>query len=115
MTKIIYYTTASAESPAKKFIESLTKKQQRKVSRVISYIEEYGLTTAIPHLKKLTGTPLWEMRILGKDNIRVFYAILVFNSILLLHGFIKKSQQTPQKEIKKAVDRLADWVSTQEI
>ena len=114
MTKVIYYTTSSGEVPVKRFIESLNDKQQRKIVRVISYVEEYGLITAIPHVKKITGTPLWEIRILGHDNIRVFYAILFSDSILLLHGFIKKSQQTPQNEIKKALDRLKDWFSAKD-
>lgn len=113
MIKVTYYISDQGENPTKKFIESLTEKQQRKIIRVLTYIKEYGLTTAIPHIKKLTGSPLWEIRILGQDNIRVFYASVVSDSILLLHGFIKKSQQTPQKEISKALARLADWLAYQ--
>ena len=44
--------------PVKSFIESLLPLQQRKITRVLSYIEEYGIVTAIPHIKKLAGTPL---------------------------------------------------------
>ena len=109
MTKVIYYTTENGDIPTKKFIESLTAKQRRKIARVLNYIEEYGLLTAIPHVKKLSSTPLWEIRILGKDNIRVFYASVLEDAILLLHGFIKKSQQTPRKEIQTAVNRLTEW------
>lgn len=109
--KVYYYISASGENPVKSFIESLTEKQARKIARVISYIEGYGLITAIPHIKKLTGTPLWEIRILGQDNIRVLYASVLSNSVLFVHGFIKKSQQTPKKEIKTALERLHDWLS----
>lgn len=111
MTKVIYYTTTQEESPTKKFITELNEKQQRKVARIISYVVKYGLISAIPHIKKLTGTPLWEIRVLGQDNIRVFYATLLNDSILLLHGFIKKTQQTPSKEIKTALSRLNEWTS----
>ena len=113
MARIIYYLTSSSENPVKKFIGSLSEKQQRKIARVLNYIEEYGLITAIPHVKKLTGTPLWEIRIVGQDNMRVFYARISSDSILLLHGFIKKSQITPRKEIETALNRLTDWVSYQ--
>lgn len=112
-TTIRYYITASGENPVKSFIESLTEKQQKKLTRVISYIEEYGLITAIPHVKKLKGTSLWEIRILGQDNMRVLYARVLADSILLLHGFVKKSQETPKREIKTALNRLADWESYQ--
>lgn len=113
MTKVIYYINTQGENFVKKFIESLEIKQQKKVTRIIAYIEEYGLVTAIPHIKKLTGNSLWEIRILGQDNIRVFYAAVLSDTILLVHGFIKKSQQTPQKEITIALHRLKDWLEDQ--
>lgn len=109
MTKIIYYTTANAQNPTRKFIESLSEKQQRKIIRILTYIEEYGLVTAIPHAKKLTGTPLWEIRILGQDNIRIFYVIMEKDAIIVLHGFIKKSQKTPSRELEIAIVRFNDW------
>jgi len=61
--------------------------------------------SVIPHIKKLTGTPLWEIRILGKDNIRIFYALMSKNGIIVLHGFIKKSLKTPSREIEVALHR----------
>ena len=33
----------------------------------------YGVVTANPHLKKLANSPLWGIRTLGKDNIRIIY------------------------------------------
>ncbi len=109
MTKVIYYTTLRKESPPKNFVESLAASQARKVGRVLTYIEQYGLVTAIRHIKKLTGTPLWEIRILGQTSIRVLYAIENQDAILILHGFIKKTQKTPIKELETALNRLEDW------
>lgn len=108
-TTVYYYTTSSGENLFDQFLDSLTQKQQAKITRILTYIKEYGLTTAIPHVKKLTGTPLWEIRILGQDNIRVFYASVLTNSIVVLHGFIKKSQKTPTRELETALGRLKDW------
>ena len=108
--KIYYYITASGENPFDSFLDSLSEKQQRKILRILTAIGVYGLASAIPHIKKLTGTSLWEIRILGQDNIRVLYATLVGDSIIVLHGFSKKSPKTPVKEIKTARDRLKDWL-----
>lgn len=108
--KIYYYTTTSGENPFNSFLDSLSERQQRKILRILTTIEVYGLTSAIPHIKKLTGTPLWEIRVLGQDSIRVLYTALVNDSILVLHGFSKKSKKTPPKEIKTAVNRLNDWL-----
>lgn len=112
-TGIYYFTTFSGDNPVKEFIDSLSERQQRKIARILSNIEEYGLITVIPHVRKLSGSPLWEIRILGQDNMRVFYASVFKDSILLLHGFIKKSQTTPGKEIKIALDRLNKWLNDQ--
>jgi len=73
--------------------------------RILHVIEEYGLKSAIPHLKKLKGTPLWEIRILGQENIRVLYVGYRGKNILLLHAFEKKTQKTPPREITTAIRR----------
>lgn len=109
MTKVIYYTTALRESPPMDFIKSLSASQARKVGRVLSYIQQYGLVTAIRHIKKLSDTPFWEIRILGQDSIRVLYTIKEQDAIIILHGFIKKSPKTPLKELETALNRLEDW------
>lgn len=70
--RVTYFTSVNA-NPIKEFIDSLSFKQQVKVLRIFQYIQEYGLEAVKMHVKKLTGSQLWEIRILGSDNIRVFY------------------------------------------
>lgn len=108
-TIIYYYLTPNGDNVVRKFILSLQKNQQAKVRRILQLINEYGLTSANPHLKKLLGTPLWEIRILGKDNLRIFYVVPNSSSILLLHGFNKKTQKTSFREIKTALNRYSEW------
>ena|SRR3990170_8302968 len=107
--KVIYYISPSGENPVKKFLDSLQMTQKAKVFRIFQAYQLYGLSPIIPHTKKLTGLPLWEIRIKGKDNIRIIYILYTEKSILVLHGFIKKSQKTPQKELKIAIERYKDW------
>lgn len=106
---VIYYISPSGENPISDFLDKLTLSQQAKLLRIIKYAEIYGLQSILPHIKKLSGTPLWEIRILGKDNIRAFYAVVYNNSIIILHGFIKKTQKTPLREINLALLRLKEW------
>lgn len=110
MTKVIYYLTPQNENPVGKFLDSLSAKQQGKILRILRYILEYGLISVLPHVKKLTGTPLWEIRILGQDNIRILYIVPHLDTVLILHGFIKKKQKTPKKEISLALKRYRDWL-----
>ena len=109
--KIKVYETLNGEKPVEKFIKSLDEKIQLRVTRTLDYLEEFGLEGAYPHTKKLIGTPLWEIRILGIDNIRIFYVTVTGKIFLLLHGFKKKTQKTPNKEIKIAEKRLNEYLS----
>ena len=55
----------------------------------------------LKHLKKTDG--LWEVRVSAGNGIfRIFCFFDEGNLIILLHGFQKKTQKTPKKEIKKA-------------
>lgn len=106
---VYYFVSPSGDNPVSDFLDSLSEQQQAKVLRLFHYIKLYGLSAVLPHVKKLSGTPLWEIRILGKDNIRIVYAVPLQSTVLVLHGFIKKTQKTPTKELQTALTRLAQW------
>ncbi len=109
--KIQYYISEKGENPVGNFLDSLSPKQQAKVLRVFYYLKEYGLQMILPHVEKLKGRPLWEIRILGKDNIRVFYVLAEKELVLVLHGFLKKTKKTPRNEITIALSRYEEWKS----
>ena len=110
MAKIYYYALPRGNKPVKEFIESLSEKQRAKIFRIFQVIQDYGIYSVPKHVKKLEGVPLWEIRILGGDNIRIIYVVITEANILALHGFIKKSKKTPSKEIEIALNRYSDWV-----
>lgn len=107
--KVVYFISSSGENPVSSFIDSCAKPQQVKILRVLQYLEEYGVQTAIPHIKKLSDTPFWEIRILGKDSIRIIYVVETGKLIILLHGFFKKSPKTPKKEIEICYQRYTEY------
>ena len=105
--RIVYYVSSSGDNPVKDFLDAHPAAKV-KTFRIFSHIMEYGLTAAIPHIKKLAGTPLWEIRILGQDSIRIFYVTRSGKQVLLLHAFEKKTDKTSPKEIKTALDRFTE-------
>ncbi len=107
--KIIYYTSLSGNNPVSDFLDTLESNSQTKLLRILHNIEEYGLDSVIPHIKKLSGTPFWEIRILGQDSIRVIYVVPAKFEVLVLHGFKKKTQKTPLKEFKTASSRYQEY------
>ena len=110
MFKVSFYTPPGKTSPIEKFLESLNLRQEAKVARAFSYLKEFGLSRSIPNLRKLKGTPLWELRTLGKDNIRVVCASRTANEVMVLHIFIKKKRKTPRKELIMAMNRYKSLV-----
>lgn len=111
--EIIYYETNQGKSPVLEFTNDLDARVQNKIVEVLEQLEEFGTLLGSPHSKKVTGTPLWELRILGGNNIRIFYVAIINHRFLLLHAFIKKKQKTDKKEIKLATERLKDYQSHQ--
>lgn len=107
--KIEYYKTTSGKSPVKEFIDKLEIKAQTKISDTFDLLKEFGVNVSLPHTKKVVGTPLWELRIVGQDSIRIFYITQTGKIFLMLHGFQKKKQKTDKKEIDTALKRLTDY------
>lgn len=104
--QVTYYVSASGDIPVRDFLDAAGPKLKTKALRILQHIEEYGLEAAIGHIQKFTGTPLWEIRILGGDSARILFVTQVGKRILLLHAFYKKTQKTPPKEISIALSRL---------
>jgi len=87
-----------------KFIKSLEKPTVAKVLRTIDLLELFGPRLGMPHAKRISEQ-LFELRIRGKQEVRIFYTFYK-NKIILLHGFIKKSAKIPKKEMNNAFTKL---------
>lgn len=109
--KIVYYETPSGRVPVEEFINSLQEIAQTKVFNTFELLAEFGINLGLPHAKKVTSTPLWEVRVLGETSLRFFYIAKVGREFLLLHGFSKKRQKIQKKEIKTALARLREHES----
>lgn len=69
---------------------------------------EYGLHLGLPHTDSFGGG-LFELRLKGIEGIaRVFFCTVVEREIVMLHSFIKKSQKTPNKELRLAKLRMRE-------
>lgn len=106
--KVRFYKRKNGKSPIDEFIISAYKSLKTKIARQVEYLEEFGLTFANPSLKKLTGTPFWEVRILGKDSARIICVAVVNKEIIVVHIFKKKGNKIPLKDIKIALKRYKE-------
>ena len=76
--------------------------------RIVEMIEDFGPALGEPYTKPF-GEGLFEIRAHGKEGIgRSFFCTVRGREVIILHSFIKKSQKTPQKELKIARERLKE-------
>jgi phage-related protein len=77
-------------------------------ARIIELLMKHGPNLKLPYSRAL-GNGLFELRPRGRSDIgRTFYCFLVGQQVIVLHAFIKKSQQTPDRELKLARRRLKE-------
>ncbi len=77
-------------------------------ARIVELLIEHGPNLKLP-IRELSAMALFELRPRGRSGIgRAFYCFLVGRRVVVLHAFIKKSQQTPDHEIKLARKRLKE-------
>ncbi|MFH0790213.1 MAG: type II toxin-antitoxin system RelE/ParE family toxin [Candidatus Omnitrophota bacterium] len=110
MRKIIFYRTISGSSPAEEFLDSLNSKQAQKVAWVLQLVEDLE-RVPVQYFKKLEGADdLWEIRTqFGGNTFRILGFFDGANLIVVCHGFVKKTQKTPQEDIKTAQQRKKDY------
>jgi len=110
---VITYSTEDGKEPVFEFLKSLPEKHQAKAIWEIDLLEEFGIKLTEPYVKPIEGEKykgLWEIRIQQGNNIsRVFYFLATGNKFVLLHGFLKKTQKTPKRELDTAFAYMLDY------
>lgn len=86
------------------FVSKLEKISIAKTLRTIDLLEHFGNHLGMPHSKNI-GNNLFELRIRGQQEVRLIYTFHS-NKAIVLHGFLKKSQKIPRKEIFIAQQKL---------
>lgn len=77
-------------------------------ARIVELLIEHGPNLRLPHSRAF-GDGLFELRPRGKSGTaRALYCFLARRRVVVLHAFTKKSQQTPEREIKLARQRMKE-------
>lgn len=90
----------NGKCPVEEFLDGLDDKTLAKIYRLIDFLKLHG-SLPFPHARKVGGVEsLWELRVSSRGKaIRVFYVYWRKDRIVLISGFIKKSQKTPKREL----------------
>ena len=110
VNEINFYETESGRRPAEDFLDSLDSKAAQKMTWVLRLIEERQGSVHGKYFEKLKHTDeIWEVKAkCGSNEYRIMGFIDEKDILFLVHGFQKKSQKTPKKDIDAAEMRKKD-------
>jgi hypothetical protein len=99
--KFEFYTRPNGHNEFLEFLESLTESDSDKMFSLIHKIQDSGLIVAqyMQWVKKVDKN-LYEIRLKCPNSIqRALYFHVINNRYIITHGFTKKMQKTPKREI----------------
>ena len=105
--QVQFYETPAGSEPVRAWLKSLAPDDRKIIGKDITKVE-FGWPIGMPYCRSL-GAGLWEVRsdISDRRIARVLFCITSGRMVLLL-GFIKKTQQTPKQELDLAVKRMKE-------
>ena len=116
MLDIIFFCTPRGNEPVKKWLEkrkNFTAHEQQAIAADINAVRKDWELCLNKKLVKNLERGLWEIRShLGNRIVRIFFT-RSDNLMVLLHGFVKKDQKIPAKELNLARRRRDAWHKAQ--
>lgn len=102
--QVSFFRTETGTEPVRAWLKSLPVAWRQTIGKDVKTVQ-FGWPLGMPLVRKL-GKDLWEVRSkTGAGIARIVFAV-VGGVMVLLHGFIKKSQKTPPRELHTARERL---------
>jgi len=103
--RVVFFRTLAGSEPVREWLKSLSPEERLAIGEDIK-TTQYGWPLGMPLIRKLEPG-LWEVRSqLPRGIARVIFSVVAHN-LVLLHGFIKKSQKTPEQDLELARNRLS--------
>lgn len=104
---IAFATLPGGESPAEAFYDSLPVLDQAKLQTLFRYLGDHGRISNPEKFKKLQD----DLREFKSFQIRMICAFCPGKTVVISHGFMKKSAKTPPGEMDRAARILAEDAS----
>ena len=102
--RVVFFRTEAGNEPVREWLQTLDKVDKRRIGTDIEKIR-FRWPLGISLVRKME-TDLWEIRsTLQRKRIARILFTVADSDMVLLHGFIKKSQKTPRKDLRLARKR----------
>ena len=103
-----FYATEAGREPVREWIKTLSQDDRKAIGEDIKTVQ-FGWPLGMPLIRKI-GANLWEIRSRIKDGIARMLFTVDGKTMVLLHGFIKKSQAIPGNELEVAQQRSKTYL-----
>lgn len=111
--QVEYYKKENGKIPVLEYLLTLNAKMRAKAFSEIELLEKHGTNLREPYAKPIKGEKykdLFELRIKFSSNIsRIFYFTFKGSTVVLLHGYTKKTEKAPTSELDKAMRYKEDY------
>jgi phage-related protein len=107
--EIEYYRSEAGRIPVLEWLEQMAARDR---AMALLHIDQLALlgAEARPPLARSLGHKLYELRWKASSKqYRIAYFAAMGRTLVLLHGFVKKSQTTPKRELEVAQARMRDY------
>jgi phage-related protein len=101
-----FYQQRNGREPVREWLKSLAKEERRIIGESIKMVQT-GWPVGMPLVCNL-GKGLWEERSTLPNTIARVLFVMYEGHMVLLHGFIKKTQKTPQQDLEMARTRAKE-------
>jgi phage-related protein len=101
---VVFFRSETGREPVREWLRSLPRDERRIIGGDIKSVQ-FGWPLGMPLVRKL-DKGLWEVRARFPSGIARVLFTEQDGQMVLLHGFIKKSQKTPGEELELAKRRL---------
>lgn len=102
--EVRFFKTSSGSEPVRDWLKELTSVDRKIIGEDIKTVQ-FGWPLGMPLVRKMSAN-LWEVRIHLVTRIARILFTVDSGVMVLLHGFIKKSQETPKEDLDLAKARL---------
>lgn len=101
---VAFFRTETGREPVREWLKSLPREERRIIGEDLKTVQ-FGWPLGMPLVRKLDAK-LWEVRSRLPGRIARVMFTSAEDRMILLHGFIKKSQKTPMEDLELAKNRL---------
>lgn len=103
--EVVFFRTEAGSEPVRDWLRGLAREDRKAVGEDIK-TAQFGWPMGMPLIRKL-ASGLWEVRSRISSGITRVIFTVDGQTMVLLHGFQKKSQRTPPADLMTAKRRLA--------